>query len=54
MPQDLQNLCEVLKKAFELVKTAHQGDLLVCLGNTGCGKSTLLTSLVYGTDALEE
>ena len=35
--------------------TAAQGqELILACGNTGCGKSTLITSLVFGTDKLEE
>lgn len=58
MPCTLGNLIEILKRAqsyiLEHVPNLQDGNLIVAIGNTGCGKSTMLTSLIYGTDSLQE
>ena len=58
MPCTLGNLIEILKRAqnyiLEHVPNLSEGSLIIAIGNTGCGKSTMLTSLIYGTESLQE
>jgi len=51
---NLENLVAILERAYKTLKDIHQANLILAVGNTGCGKSTMLTSLMFGTDALEE
>jgi ABC-type nitrate/sulfonate/bicarbonate transport system ATPase subunit len=50
----LDNLVLVLEQAFKTLKDINQGNLILAVGTTGCGKSTMFTSLMFGSDALEE
>ena len=54
LPLNLANLVAILERAYKTLKDIHQANLILAVGNTGCGKSTMLTSLMFGTDALEE
>lgn len=52
MPRTLATYYDVLTKAFGCL--SFQKNIVLAIGNTGSGKTTLLSSLMYGTDILEE
>lgn len=51
---NLESIVRVSEAVFPYIVAAKDQELILACGNTGCGKSTLITSLVFGTDKLEE
>ena len=48
----LQNLTDVLERAFTHMDPKLCQDIVVTVGDTGCGKSTLLGALIMGPENL--
>ena len=52
--KSIGNIAEVLNAALTKFEEVNEKNVILAVGNTGSGKSTMLTSLIYGTEMLEE
>ena len=50
----MENLAEILDRAFKQLSPIECDDILISIGSTGCGKSTLLGSLVTGAKNMHQ